>query len=429
MTAAAPVVIVDPYAPARGFPAAFRAAGHPVVRVQSTPEVPLVYRGSLDLSEYQDNLVFTGDLEAFTRTVRALRPAAVLTGSEIGVEFADLLSEALGLPGNGTELSRARRDKYAMIERIKACGVPGARQLLVESEEQLRAWHERIGGTIVLKPLRSAAGDGVSFCSTPDQSAAAYKLLADRTTVFSESAAGVVAQEYLVGTEYIVNTVSCQGRHQVTDAWQTERISVNGVTDLLVETYLLPAADAAVRELTPYAFEVLDALGIQYGPAHLEIKRTPNGPRLVEIGARISGGELPYYAQRAIGEGQLEWTVDAYLRPDRFAARAGQNYRVRRAIGWAGLASPYEGRLVGYRDLQKIRELPSVVDVRTLVRPGEWIRRTVDDMTYPLTVRLEHEVHDVLLRDLNTIRYLDGAFMYEVVTDRPPHAHTSSCTR
>ncbi|MFI6209082.1 ATP-grasp domain-containing protein [Streptomyces sp. NPDC051041] len=428
MSAAAPVVIVDPYAPARGFPAAFRAAGHPVVRVQSTPEVPLVYRGSLDLSEYQDNLVHTGDFEATVRRVRALRPAAVLTGSEIGVEFADALSEALGLPGNGTALSHARRDKYAMIERIKACGVAGARQLLVENAEQLRAWHEETGGTVVLKPLRSAAGDGVSFCHTPDESAAAYKLLADRATVFSEPTAGVVAQEYLVGTEYIVNTVSSRGRHHVTDAWQTERISVNGVTDLLVETYLLPAADTAVRELTGYAFEVLDALGIQYGPAHLEIKRTPDGPRLVEVGARISGGELPYYAQRALGEGQLEWTVDAYLRPDRFAARAGRDYQARRAIGWAGLASPYEGRLVAYRDLQAIRDLPSVVDVRILVRPGERIRRTVDDMTYPLTVRLEHDVHDVLLRDLNTIRYLDGAALYEVASEEPPRAR-AACTR
>ncbi|MFD5163834.1 ATP-grasp domain-containing protein [Streptomyces hawaiiensis] len=425
---AAPVVIVDPYTPARGFPAAFRAAGHPVVRVQSTPEVPMVYRGPLDLSGYQDNLVYDGDFDAFAATVRGLRPAAVITGSEIGVEFADSLSEALGLATNGTGLSRTRRDKYAMIERIKECGVPGARQLLVTDAEQLRSWHAEVGGTIVLKPLRSAAGDGIAFCATPEESADAYKLLADRPNVFSEPAAGVVAQEYLVGTEFIVNTVSCAGRHQATDVWQTERISVNGVTDLLVETYLLPAEDAVVQELVDHAHAVLDALGIQYGPAHLEIKRTPNGPRLVEIGARISGGELPYYAQRALGEGQLEWTVDAYLRPERFAARCGSGYRARCAIGWAGLASPVEGRLVGYRDLRGIRELPSVVDVRTLVEPGGLIRRTVDDMTYPVTVRLEHEVHDVLLRDLNTIRYLDGRAMYEVAEPQSP-ARTGACAR
>ncbi|WP_330288668.1 ATP-grasp domain-containing protein [Streptomyces sp. NBC_00576] len=423
MTTNAPVVIVDPYAPARGFPAAFREAGHPVVRVQSTPEPPAVYRGSLDLSEYADNLVYGGDFDAFAQTVRELGPVAVITGSEIGVEFADALSEALGLPSNGTELSHARRDKYAMIEKIKECGVAGARQLLVTSESELRTWHESVGGTIVLKPLRSAAGDGVSFCDSPDESAAAYKVLADRPTVFSEPAAGVVAQEYLVGTEYIVNTVSCAGRHYATDVWQTERISVNGVTDLLVETYLLPAEDQVVQELVAYGFRVLDALGVRHGPGHLEIKRTPHGPRLVEMGARISGGELPYQAQRAIGEGQLECTVDAYVRPASFAARTGRNYHVKHAIGWAGLASPHAGRLVGYRDLQGIRELPSVRDVRIMVQPGQQIKETVDDLTYPVTVMLEHDVHDVLLRDLNTIRYLDGPSMYEVEPGSRPTFH------
>ena len=36
---------------------------------------------------------------------------------------------------------------------------------------------------------------------------------------------------------------------------------------------------------------------------------------LVEVGARVSGGELPSYAQRAVGEGQFGWTVDASSGP------------------------------------------------------------------------------------------------------------------
>jgi len=35
---------------------------------------------------------------------------------ESGVELADTLSEQLKLPSNGTKLSRARRDKYEMVE-------------------------------------------------------------------------------------------------------------------------------------------------------------------------------------------------------------------------------------------------------------------------------------------------------------------------
>ncbi|MFE7272062.1 hypothetical protein [Streptomyces sp. NPDC057623] len=76
----------------------------------------------------------------------AYAPVAVVAGSEFGVEFADRLSEALDLPTNGTALSPARRDKFRMIETIKAAGLRGARQLLVSDEEELRQWHEESGG-------------------------------------------------------------------------------------------------------------------------------------------------------------------------------------------------------------------------------------------------------------------------------------------
>ncbi|MGW3074703.1 hypothetical protein [Kitasatospora sp. NPDC001132] len=71
------------------------------------------------------------------------------------MELADDLSERLGLASNGTALSSARRDKYVQIETIKAQGVPGMRQLRTDDEAELLAWHEKVGGTVVVKPLRS----------------------------------------------------------------------------------------------------------------------------------------------------------------------------------------------------------------------------------------------------------------------------------
>jgi biotin carboxylase len=139
--------------------------------------------------------------------VRALlpfRPVAVIAVNEPGVELADALSEAFhpltGAPTNGTQLSSARRDKYRMIERIKECGLHGARQILVESEDQLRGWHSELGRMVIVKPRRSATNDGVSWCRTPDESVRAFRRLSGRSNVFTEQD-GVVAQEYLVGAE------------------------------------------------------------------------------------------------------------------------------------------------------------------------------------------------------------------------------------
>ncbi len=411
------VAVVDAFKTTYRFADAFTALGAGVIQVQSTPRL-LPGVPPVDPSKFTHYLVNDGDLDRLLDELADLKPRAVLPARESGVELADELSERLGLPSNGTALSRARRDKYLQIERLKAQGVPAMRQLRTDDEAELRAWHETLAGTAVVKPLRSVGGEGVTFCDSPDESAAALSSLLHRGNVLGERNTHVVAQEYLVGAEYIVNTVSCDGLHHVTDVWSTDRITANAVRDLVVAQVLLRSDDPTVHKLVPYAHRVLDALGIRYGAAHLEIKLTPDGPRLIEAGARPSG--LPYYVAEAVGEGQFEWSADAYLRPERFRARAGEDYRRRSAFAWAALASPVSGRLVRYRALDEVRRLESFRDMTLQVRPGDRIVPTTWDMEYPATLTFSHPVEAVLRRDLNTLRFLDGTGMYEVQEDPGP---------
>jgi hypothetical protein len=405
------VAVVDAFGTSYRYVDAFAAAGGQVIQVRSTPDL-LPGVAPVDTTRFSHTLFHEGDLDGLTERLAALRPRAVLPGRESGVELADALAERLGLPSNGTALSAARRDKYLQIERVRARGVPAMRQVRTDDEARLRAWHADLGQPVVVKPLRGALGHGVRFCDAPSDSVAALRALRDTASPMGGTVTEVVAQEYLVGAEYIVNTVSCDGVHTVTDVWSTDRVTANGVRDLVVAQVLLRYDDQHVAELERHAFLVLDALGIRYGAAHLEIKLTPDGPRLVEAGARVSG--LPYLVADAIGEGQLEWSVDAYVRPERFHARAGTPYRREVAAAWAALVSPVSGRLAGYRALDEARGLESVREVSVLVRPGETIVPTTWDLEYPVVLSLRHPVEAVLRRDLNTLRYLDGAGMYEV---------------
>lgn len=416
------VVLVDTFgaSPWRLAPA-FHAAGYVPIRVQSAPEVPRIYRGQCDPFPFSVEIVHRGDLTETVRALSPFRPVAVIAGLESGVELADALSEAFhpltGTPTNGTTLSSARRNKYLMVERIRQQGLRGAAQILVDDEDQLRAWHTQLGRMAILKPLRSAGNDGVTWCRTPDESVEAFRRLDRRQNALSEPGDGVVAQEYLVGAEYLVNTMSRDGQHHVCDIWKTHRISANGVSDLSVACQILPFAGEIQDQLVPYALEVLDALGICHGASHVEIKMTPDGPCLVEVGARVAGADLPGYTRLATGESQIDWTVDAYVRPHRFKQRVGQPYDLHHSVAWAQMVAPRSGTLVGYRGLQEIKALDSFRDIRFLVHPGERLARTIDDSTYPVTVTLMHEVAEVLLRDLLTLRYLDGEGFYELAED------------
>lgn len=408
------VVIVDAYPTNRRLTPEFHKAGYQVVRVQSTPEVPLVYANSFDLSPYAGNVVHLGDLAATVAALEPYAPAAVVAGGEIGVELADALSQALGLPSNGTALSAARRDKFVQIETLRAAGLRAARQIQAETAEQLADWHRERGGRIVVKPNRSAAGDGVAFCDTPEESAAAHRAILGADNAFSFRNDAVVAQEYLVGGEYVVDTVSRDGQHHVTDIWRYEKLTANGITDLTCGLRLLPRHGEVQERIVPYAFAVLDALGIAHGAAHLEVKLTPDGPCLVEVGARIAGLDMPHYAQLSTGESQLDWMVDAYLRPERFEARWKEDYRLDRHFVSAMAVATVDGTLAGYPLLPRVEALETLREVRTLVAPGKPLRRTVDDMTCPMIVNLTHEVEDLVLRDFATFLHLDGPGFYEL---------------
>ncbi|CAM4386169.1 argininosuccinate lyase [Mycobacterium basiliense] len=413
------VVLVDSYgAVGTELAQGFRNAGYTPLRVQSTPEVPPGLRGQPDRYPYQVDIAHCGDLAKTMATLTPFRPVAVVAGTEPGVELADALSEAFhpitGAPTNGTALSAARRNKYLMIERIKQLGLSGARQIVVADEDQLRDWHTEIGSTIVLKPLRSAASDGVTWCRSADDAIAAFRRLNGRNNILSQSNDGVVAQECLVGAEYTVDTVSRDGGHHVCDIWETHRINANGVPDLLVAWRLLPATGTVQDELVAYAFDVLDALGIRHGAAHAEIKMTPDGPRLIEVGARIAGACLPEGARLGTGRSQIDWTVDAYVRPERFTTRSRRPYRLRQHVARSVMVAPRSGTLVSYQSLEAIKELDSFHDMQVRVSPGQHLPLTIDDLSYPIFVTLSHEVGEVVARDLWTLRYIDGVGFYEL---------------
>lgn len=411
------VVLVDAYPVTEPLANEFIKAGAELVRVQSTLQDRRLFSGPFDESAYLDTILHDGDLARTAKLCAAYGPVAVVAGSEAGVELADELSAELGVLSNGVELSSARRDKFDMIEAIRRAGLAATRQVRTESAEELARWHRSVGGRVVLKPLKSGAGDGVHFCENPEESVAAFHQLYGTVNGFSERNDAVLAQEYIRGTEYVVNAVSRDGRHHVTDMWRTYRISVNGILDFASSIHLLRRRGEVQDQLVDYATKVLDALGIRHGPSHSEIKMTEQGPVLVEVGARAGGGSLPSYVKELLGESQLDHTVDAYLAPERFHARTGRDYPVGPHFAVVPMACPVDGVLRGYRHLDRIRELESFHEMIISTRPGSRIGATVDDII-PMRVLLKHDSEETVLRDTGTIKYLDGESFYELETTK-----------
>ncbi|MCU7727444.1 ATP-grasp domain-containing protein [Actinoplanes sp. KI2] len=413
-TGAGTVVVVDAYASARCLAPLFRARGYDCVHVQTTPEIPPNYRAFYRPADFSANIVHDGDPVATAAAVAAHAPIALIAGIERAVILADELGERLGLPTNGTALSACRRDKFEMVETIKAAGVPGAGQILAGDLDTLLQWYGDTARPVVLKPVSSAGNDGVHLCDDVTEVRKAFETLIGTTSALGQANRAVLAQDYLAGFEYIVNTVGVDGEHHVCDMWKMHHLDANGVAGQAVGSELLPRHGPEQEQIVAYTLRVLDALGIRNGPAHTELKLTPDGPRLIETGARVCGADLHVLSGGGLGESQLDWTVLAATDPAEFARRRQEDYRIERHARIINLLSPVEGVLAGYPRMDLVRQLPSFHGTWFRVNPGDPIHRTVDDWTFPGRIYLLHEDESVVARDTNTVRYLDGDGFYEL---------------
>ncbi|MBR8639520.1 hypothetical protein KEF29_09930 [Streptomyces tuirus] len=139
-----------------------------------------------------------------------------------------------------------------------------------------------------------------------------------------------------------MNTVSLDGTHHVCDIWHVRPPDQDAAAGLS-RGVMLPRRGPVQDALVLHTLAALDILGLRHGPAHTELALTPEGPCVVTVGAHLSGGDLPLMVAGAAGSGQLEWTVDASVAPQRFFRRAARDYRRTRSAAFVRAAGTAHG--------------------------------------------------------------------------------------
>lgn len=400
----APLILVDAYS--TGALLAQALAEHrPLLHVRSRNDMPPAFAASCPQTLFRVHYgVHEEGLEPLLEKLAAQAPAAVLTGSEFGVELADLLAARLGLPGNDPEYSAARRDKSLMAEQVAAAGLPVAAQLRTASSAEALAWFQARGeSTVVVKPLDSAGSDNVFICHDAGQLHAAIDCILGATNLMMRSNRALLLQEYLEGDEYVINSVSHQGEHWITDVWKcTKTLSADG-RKIYDREDLLPADAPELDGLIDYVEGVLDALAITHGPAHTEVILTTRGPRLLETGARLSGLANPPALQAATGNDQVALTCTSYLEPARLASFP-KRYRLQQHARGLNLIARHSGVFAQLDVRKRLEALPSFYNARFRFTEGRPKTPTIDLNSSPGAVFLVHPSADRIRQDHETWR-------------------------
>lgn len=399
------IAIVDPYAGGDLLAPELAQRGCQCLAVQSG-EIPAAYESTFRPGDFSAVLRHRDDLAETAGKLRAEGVDRVIAGGELGVPLADLLAEALGLPGNDPALQHARRDKHGMHRAAARSGLRVPAQTAAADPDEILAWTARNGRwPLVVKPLHSSGSDGVTLCWSEEEVLAACGALLGRRNLLDRVNDRVLVQEYVEGTEYVVDTVSHAGRHRVAAFWRYHRSSGELGYDGLE---LLPWEGERQRRLAAYAGAVLDALGIRHGPAHGEILWSSDGPVLVELGARLHGGRTPLLSRGCLERSQLDLAVDELADPDGFSTGLDLPYRRLKHLVVAFLTPRGHGRLRSMPRLAEVEALPSLAEIHIGPLPAQPVPRVAGWLA------LIHEDGAVVDADLRRLRELEDAGLYEI---------------
>ncbi|WP_255955387.1 ATP-grasp domain-containing protein [Streptomyces odontomachi] len=406
-------VVVDPFGSGSHLAPRFHRDGWQTVAVLTSTDLSPSMMASLDPDKYLKVIGPGVTAPEVYAELSDLPVAAVLPGTETGVEFADELGAAFGTAGNPAELRACRRDKAAMGERLHEVGVPAAEQFATADLDELLRWTEKHDRwPVIVKPRRSAASDGVSRCQDSDDVRAAFHRIVGRRSWLGATNDSVLAQEFLSGQQYLVNSVSVHGHHYIGEIWQFDSV-YDGPHQIYDRQWLLAPHGTVQDQIVQYVRQVLSALQIRYGAAHTEVMLTERGPRLIETAARTTGFIQQDALNAAVGHHHISLTVDAYVAPHRILERPPR-YTPRKSLGIVALRSPVDGQIPDSPALQRLLSLPTFAGIMGgTLEPGRTVSRTRDLPSSPGLVYLLADSADELRQAGDTIREIEATGLYQ----------------
>lgn len=344
-----------------------RELGLRVVAVDRNAEAPGL--AEADAAEVVD----FADVDAVTEVARARAVDGALTVSaDRAVPVVAAVAERLGLPGIGIQTAQLMTHKVAMRRRLAEAGVPQPRFAAVRTLQESRAALETVGLPAVLKPADSGGQRGVFLLESADD------LDAHLHVALAESPSReAIIESFHEGLE-LNGLVLARGGH-VAPLTLSDRLRPPGIGFGVGWIHVYPATiyGDTLAEAERVAVHAVHALGLADGVAFPQLLVGADGVvRVVEVAARIPGGQMADLARHAIGIDLVEVALRQALGvevPDELALpRYRQPLAVRFLTAQPGTLPV--GTVQAWGGLERVLAFPGVVQAEVFLTQGETIR-------------------------------------------------------
>ncbi len=229
----------------------------------------------------------TMDEDAVLAAALEFKPDGIMTlATDMPMRGVAKVSEKLDLHSISYDTAIKATDKFEMIKAFKSHDVASPWFFTVDSLDELKALENLLSYPCIMKPTDNAGSHGVVLAHGFDDLLKSYE--------YSHASARhgrVIIEEYLQGNEVSVEVMVVNGSInilQITDKLTT------GAPHFVEMGHSQPSrhpleTQKAIKDL---AAQACNAVGIDQGPAHVEMMVTERGPVMIELGARMGGDNI-----------------------------------------------------------------------------------------------------------------------------------------
>jgi biotin carboxylase len=261
--------------------------GLQVVVVDMNPEAV-----GFSVEGVQREVISTIDTPAVLEAASRHQIDGIMTlATDMPMQTVATVAKELNLIGITEDTALKATNKAYMREALKAYGVPIPMFFRVSSKQNYLDAVNAIrlaGYRCIVKPADNSGSRGIDLLSDYEQETI------ERAYEYSKQSSRsgeLMVEEFMEGPEVSVETLSVDGKCyviQITDKLTT------GAPYFVEMGHSQPSQlpEKIKEKIAEVAIAANHAIGIENGPSHTEIKVTNDGPKIVELGARLGGDNI-----------------------------------------------------------------------------------------------------------------------------------------
>ncbi|WP_026527953.1 ATP-grasp domain-containing protein [Butyrivibrio sp. VCD2006] len=241
--------------------------------------------------EYADQVFICSvrDKMAVLEIAKEFKPDGIVIGAcDTPVMTGAFICQEMGLPGYSVDVALKATNKVKMLEAFESNSVMHPKFQVI-SKDNINDFKLSIPYPVISKPTDSAGGRGVKIVNNEDE-------LGDALRFSSEAgqSGDVLVEEYMSGPEVSVEVIVVDGIPHIIQI--TDKIT-SGSPHFFEVGHSQPSilSDPVKEKIKILASKAVLAIGLENSPAHVEIIITKEGPKMVELGARMGADCITTY--------------------------------------------------------------------------------------------------------------------------------------